>query len=169
MMKLLPQTVYSPDRPPPQHEPINEIHVHSLTMQQLFVPVAESRHFTRQDAARAFGPRMLSADARIPHPELVQRERDLRAGMTSREAYAKFTVCARESEAKVVEQARQAAAELESRTTRVEGPRFEFRFTDVNVDAAGKGGRGRNGVGARYGVPFPDRKVGAIKFPTKMD
>jgi len=168
-MKLLPQTDYQPGRPPPRHEPINEIHVHSLTMQQLFVPVAESRAFTREDAARAFGPRMLSPEARIPHPELVQRERDMLEGMTWRAANAKFTAAARESEAKLERRAERAAEDLEARTTRVKGPRFEFRFTDVNVDDGGKDGRGRKGVGVRYGVPFPDRKVGQVKFPTKMD
>ena len=170
LMKLLPTTNWEPGaQKRVNHEPVNEIHVHSLTMQQLFVPVAESRHFTREDAARAFGPRMLSADARIPHPELVQRERDRRAGMAADEAQTKFEAAARASEAQAAGAASRKARELERRTRRVERPRFQFRFTDVNVDDGGKDGRGRKGVGWRYGVPHHDRKQGQVKIATRLD
>ena len=54
VMKMLPKTHYNEGEENIPHEPINEIHVHNLTLQQLFTPVSESRHFTREDAAKAF-------------------------------------------------------------------------------------------------------------------
>ncbi|EDU39753.1 conserved hypothetical protein [Pyrenophora tritici-repentis Pt-1C-BFP] len=68
-------------RPIP-HEPINDLIVHPATRQQLFVPVAESRRFTRVDAGKAFDNNLLPADARIPHPELVHAERELEMGLS---------------------------------------------------------------------------------------
>ena len=57
-------------------EPTNDLHVHRLTHPQLFVPVAESHAFTRRDAARAFHPTLLPADARVPLAGLVEAERE---------------------------------------------------------------------------------------------
>ena len=66
-MDMLPKTSYDldSDQPITPHEPINEIHVHKATMNQLFHPTSESRHFTRRDAATAFHHRMLPADDRV--------------------------------------------------------------------------------------------------------
>lgn len=47
--------------------------------------------------------------------------------------------------------------------------RAEFRFRDISVESVGKDGRGREGVGARYGMPHEDRKRGIIKIPTKVE
>ena len=43
--------------------------------------------------------------------------------------------------------------------------RWEFRFRDVKVED----GRGRGGVGARYGIPAQDRKRGQVKIPTRVE
>lgn len=86
---MLPKTVFiegAKDNIP--HEAINEVLIHKYTMSQLFVPVSESRHFTREDAAKVFGERMLSADARSPQPELVEMEREIRAGPGARTAWS---------------------------------------------------------------------------------
>ena len=83
VLKMLPTTPHidqslpkNKGRRPIVHEPINDLPVHPATRQQLFVPVAESRQFTRVDAGKAFDDKLLPADARIPHPELVDAARD---------------------------------------------------------------------------------------------
>lgn len=149
-------------------EPVNEMHVHKLTQQQLYVPVAESREFTREDAAKAFHRKMLSPDERTPHPELIQLAKDRDAGVDKKQSWKTLF-----DKAKAVEDALNAKVkakrdEEERRTSRVDSGRFEFRFKDVNVDLAGSSGRGRGYVGMRYGVPFNDRKKGAVKIPTSM-
>ena len=52
---------------------------------------------------------------------------------------------------------------------KLETPRWEYRFRDVSVESVGKDGRAAGGVGARYGVPFEDRKKGAVKIPQRVD
>ena len=61
------------------------------------------------------------------------------------------------------------AEEEERRVTKVETERWEFRFRDVSVEDAGRDGRGRNGVGARYGMPHEDRKKGIVKIPRRVE
>jgi len=85
VMSMLPKTSYREGEQNTPHEPVNEVHVHKLTMQQLFVPVSESRRFTREDAAKAFHETMLSADKRSPQPELIKMEREILEGKRSRE------------------------------------------------------------------------------------
>lgn len=46
--------------------------------------------------------------------------------------------------------------------------RWEFRFRDVSVEDVGRDGRGRRGVGARYGMPHEDRKKGVVKIPRRV-
>lgn len=152
-----------------QHEPINEIHVHSRTMQQIFLPTSESRHFTREDAAKAFGDKMLPADKRVPHPELIQLEKHILEGKTRPEAEALFNESALKSETAMA-QREQARREFEeSKKKRVDSGRFEFRFEEINVDDAGRDGRSRKGTGWRYGMPFYDRRRGEVKIPTKVE
>lgn len=169
---VLPQHHYSDgsdggDRSQP-FEPINEIHVHGYTMQQIFLPVAESREFTRADAAKAFHNNLLPADKRIPHPELVQKERDVLNGMDEGEAMIKFHKAAEESERAVAETKRGQRLAAEKKIQRAEGPRAQFRFTDVNVDHSGRDGRAVRGVGWRYGNPLNDRTRGVVKIPTSV-
>jgi hypothetical protein len=166
VMSMLPQTHLSQGQP---HEPINEIHVHSHTMQQIFFPTSESRQFTREDAAKAFGEHILPADKRVPHPELIQLEKDMLAGMSEIEAKEEFENRAMASEVRAAEKAKMRKQAEEERMTKVKAPRFEFRFQDVNVDDAGKDGRSRRGTGWRYGVPFYDRRRGEVKIPTKVE
>lgn len=166
---MVPTHSYPEDKPKQALEPINEIHVHSYTMQQLFVPTSESREFTRKDAAEAFHHTLLSPDMRIPHPELVQMERRIKEGMKEKESWELF-----KEEAKQSEQARDARvaarAELDARdTTTVSSDRFEFRIKQISADDAGKHGRARGGVGWRYGIPYEDRKKNQVKIPTKID
>lgn len=168
-MQMLPTHNYPEDQPHQPLEPINEIHVHGYTMQQLFVPTSESRHFTREDAAKAFNPTMLSPDERIPHKALVEHRRRVKDGMRERESEKAFVERARADE-QALNESVQAGKDREKKiTTTISTDRFEFRIKKMTVDDVGKDGRSRRGVGWRYGFPFEDRKKNQIKIPTKID
>ncbi|KAI1108839.1 eukaryotic mitochondrial regulator protein-domain-containing protein [Nemania sp. NC0429] len=150
-------------------EPINELHVHPYTMQQIFWPTSESRHFTREDAAKAFHPTLLSADKRVPHPELIQMEREIQQGRPPYDASERFRQAVMESERKAAERQMAQAALEEKLVTRVKTDRFEFRFKQYNSENVGLRGRARHVVGWRYGNPFDDRAKGhQIKIPTSV-
>lgn len=172
VMKMLPQTRFVEGSENEPHEAINEIHVHKLTMQQLFVPVSESRQFTREDAAKAFHEHMLSADKRSQQPELIEMERKALAEnlkATEREALIdQWREQMQEQEVKIAEKlAEQTAAEAKQ-TTKVKTDRFEFRFKEMSADDAGPDGKSKKGMGWRYGVPHEDRKRGQVKIPTSV-
>ena len=63
--QMIPTTPYTPESPT-QHEPINDLPVHTLTHPQLFYPTSESRAFNRVDAGRVF-----SAAPRLPDEQDV--------------------------------------------------------------------------------------------------
>lgn len=169
VMGMLPKTSYREGEKNTPHEPVNEIHVHKLTMQQLFVPVSESRHFTREDAARAFHDGMLSVDARSPQPELIQMERDIIEGKATRpESLARFREATQKEEDRVAQRIAREQQREEAATTRVATDRYEFRFKEINADDVGRNGRSRRGTGWRYGAPFDDRKRGLVKIPTSV-
>jgi hypothetical protein len=151
------------------HEPINDLVVHPATRQQLFVPVSESRHFTRVDAGKAFDNNLLPADARIPHPELIAAEKDNIAGysVSERKLRAQERLEAQTAAKKKREEAKKQH-ELASLKT-VPQRRWDFVFRDVSVDAVGRNGRDPRGVGWRYGLPHQDRKKGQVKIPTKVE
>jgi hypothetical protein len=153
---------------PITHEPINDLIVHPATRQQLFVPVSESRQFTRVDAGKAFDNDLLPADARIPHPELVHAERELSLGLSSSERLklAEERLEAESAEKRRIEEKKQA--ELRALKV-VPKRRWDFVFQDVSVDSVGRDGRKHTGVGWRYGVPHQDRKKGEVKIPTKVE
>lgn len=169
VLDMVPTHSYPQHKPIQALEPINEIHVHGYTMQQLFVPTSESRHFTREDAAKAFHHTMLSPDERVPHRELVEMEKRVKDGMKQKESWDQF-----KKEAKKSEDDRElkifAVAEKERKnTTTVTTGRFDFRIKPISADDVGKDGRSRAGVGWRYGIPFEDRKKNQVKIPTKID
>lgn len=168
VMNMLPKTSYREGEKNMPHEPVNEIHVHKLTMQQLFVPVSESRHFTRQDAAKAFHDTMLSVDARSPQPGLIKMEREILQGKTRQESLAKFKEATQKEEDRVAQRIAREAQREEEATTRVATDRYEFRFKEINADDVGRTGRSRKGTGWRYGAPFDDRKRGLVKIPTSV-
>jgi hypothetical protein len=166
-MEMLPQTRYR-EGAETVHEPISDVHVHSYTMQQLFLPTSESRHFTRDDAALAFHKNMRPAEQRIPHEELIQLERDIHQGEDPKQSVDKFQMAAQASERKLAEQGAEKEAIEEAQTRRVRSDRFEFRFTDFNAENVGSSGRRRNAVGWKYGAPLDDRKRGKVKIPTQV-
>lgn len=167
-MKMLPKTSYREGEESIPHEPINEIHVHNLTMQQLFVPVSESCHFTRDDAAKAFHETMLSADKRSPQRQLIKMEKDVLKGVDRTESMNKFREITQQEEDRVAEKLIQARELEEKQTTRHTTDRYEFRFKDIQADDVGRTGRSRKGTGWRYGAPLQDRKRGQVKIPTSV-
>ncbi|KAG9231826.1 eukaryotic mitochondrial regulator protein-domain-containing protein [Amylocarpus encephaloides] len=169
VMSMLPKTDYNPEEKDPKrrrpHESINDLPVHASTAQQIFYPTSESREFSRADAAKVFNERLKPADDRIPHPQLVLQHREK---FVERLTDQEIAERAREREA-IAEKKQHRAAMIQlskdAKTKKIESGRWEFRFTDANVDAAGKDGRGHKGVGWRYGVPHYDRNRGLIKIP----
>ncbi|KAI4650937.1 hypothetical protein J4E93_003294 [Alternaria ventricosa] len=153
---------------PITHEPINDLAVHPATRQQLFVPVAESRQFTREDAGKAFDNTLLPADARIPHPELVQAERELQSGLSFEERKKLAEQRFEQEQAKKRQEEKRKEEELRAMKV-VPQRRWDFVFKDVSVEAAGRDGRGAAAAGWRYGVPHQDRKRGIPKIPTKVE
>ena len=162
-MAMLPQTPFYPNRPPRKHEPINDLPVHPFTRNQLFVPTSESRAFTRADAAKAFHPKLLPADERIAHPELVQiakwefegHDRETRQRMM-REMDAEAAAARERKDRK--------QRQWEERTqVIVKGRRWDFKFQDITVskEKTGKDGRGQTAVGYRYGMPLGGSEEGA--------
>ncbi|KAK4148938.1 eukaryotic mitochondrial regulator protein-domain-containing protein [Chaetomidium leptoderma] len=150
-------------------ESINDIHVHSYTTQQLFVPASESREFTRADAAKAFGDRILPPDAKMRIPELVEMEKEIAGGMDPHTARAGFVKRAAQSEHDFAAKQKARLQAAEARRTRVDTGRFEFRFEKFNAEDVGPTGRSRSAVGWRYGMPLMDRKRGAVKIPTSVE
>jgi hypothetical protein len=169
-MKMLPQTELSTDETKQivPHESINDVHVHSWTQQQIFLPVSESRRFTREDAAKAFNDKLLPADKRIAHPELIEYERKILKGANPERAFEEYTQLVKEKEtAGALRDAMRRKIE-EASTKKVLTDRFEFRFKPIKVDDVGRSGRSRQGTGWRYGTTFPDRKRGNVKIPTQV-
>lgn len=164
----LPQTHYNATNPIP-HEPINEITVHPSTQKQLFVPTSESRKFGREDAAKAFHDRLLSADDRSFQKSLIAVEREIHTtGKDRDEAIKQFDKAQRRNE-DAREKRRKASEIKENRKTKVlPGTRADIRIKDVATSDVGKDGRKHGAVGWRYGVPHMDRKRGAIKIPTEV-
>ncbi|USP77726.1 hypothetical protein yc1106_05000 [Curvularia clavata] len=175
VLSMLPTTPYvDPSLPqnkgkrPVTHEPINDLIVHPATRQQLFVPVAESRRFTRVDAGKAFDNNLLPADARIPHPELVQAERELEAGLSFDERRKLAEERLEKQQEQKRKEEKRKEAELKALKV-VPQRRWDFVIQDVSVEAAGRDGRGAAAAGWRYGVPHQDRKRGIPKIPTRVE
>lgn len=175
VLDMLPTTPYvdtsdprNKGKRPIVHEPINDLVVHPATRQQLWVPVAESRHFTREDAGKAFDNDLLPADERIPHPELVLAERELASGLSfdERRKLAEERLAVETAEKEREEEAKQA--EIRAQKV-IPQRRWDFVFKDVSVESVGRDGRNARGVGWRYGLPHQDRKKGQVKIPTKVE
>ncbi|KAL5403345.1 hypothetical protein PMIN04_012850 [Paraphaeosphaeria minitans] len=176
VLELVPTTPYidtslpkNAGKRPVVHEPINDLIVHPATRQQLFVPVAESRHFTREDAGKAFDNNLLPADERIPHPELVKVVRDEIAGFSNEERRTRAEHRYRDAmEEKTAAEEAKKLHELQTKKI-VPQRRWDFVFQDVSVEDAGRDGRSHKGVGWRYGLPHQDRKKGQVKIPTQVE
>ena len=165
-MAMLPQTPLV--EPPSRHEQINDLAVLPSTRPQIFWPVAESQHFTRVEAGKAFDNKLLPAEDRIPHPQLYKIQKGFAQGESmdelNREEWLKIQAKDVEAHAKIQNKTKKR----EARTTTVQTPRFEYKFEAVTVNK-GSVGRYVDGIGQRYGVPPQDRKKGQVKIPTMVD
>ena len=168
ILAMLPQTPYIPFKPV-LHESINDLPIHRATDRQVFHPVSESRHFTRRDAGKVFDRDLLPAEDRIPHPELYETAKWEAEGIVKGERI-EMRREADERAAQAKERFEKARREREKlMVKRVQTPRWEFRFREVQAESAGADGRGLGGVGARYGMPHEDRKKGQIKIPRSVE
>jgi hypothetical protein len=180
VMRMLPKTSYRPGERIVPHEPINDIPVHAFTNRQLFVPTSESRDFTRRDAARAFSGKLLPADARSAHEQLINLERKLAnheaaPGETAEEAkqsrkvaYDEFLEQTQRQEERQAEKLQRARDRLAARTQTFQTSRFEFRIRTYNSELVGRNGKNPKALGTRYGAPHEDRKRGALKIPKSV-
>ncbi|KAI4716893.1 hypothetical protein E4T48_06931 [Aureobasidium sp. EXF-10727] len=151
------------------HESINDLPVHPYTRTQIFYPTSESRQFTRADAAKVFSPTLLPADERIPLPELIDIEKDAINNMPREERTARIRERT-EKKLRAKQEKEQKQRQWEERNVKVvSNQRWNFRFQSISVEDAGKDGRGRGGVGWRYGNPHHDREKGEIKLPTSVE
>lgn len=171
VLKMIPQTLFITGSYQSIHETINDLPNHRATETQIFYPVAESCQFTRRDAGRVFSRGLLPAEDRIPHPQLFELERLKLEGVPQALSIIREKML---EEEKDKEAQKEKMRQREERMVKRVLPggdkgRWEFRFKNVHVDLAGKTGRGRQGVGARYGLPAQDRKRGQIKIPTKVE
>lgn len=166
MLNMLPQTPLNidPDTKPkdrPKHESINDLPVHQSTLPQLFHPAPESQHFTRRDAGKAFHRGLLPADDRIPHPDMIQSQREYDRGMPAPARLQAKQERWAEEERLVQEREAEARRKKEEHETFVRGKRWDFRFERVHAD--------KRAVGWRYGQPLEDRKKGQVKLPRRVD
>lgn len=167
---MLPTTPLRPElKEPPPHESINDLPVHPSTRKQLFVSTSESRDFSRADAAKSFNPKLLPADDRIAHPELVQLQKWINAGIPRSERQ-QLQQQRDEAAAAKSEEAERKRLAWEKRTqVVVPSRRWDFKFQDYSAEKVGKDGRQRGAVGLRYGMPHEDRKRGQYKLPQKVE
>ncbi|KAL8809023.1 MAG: hypothetical protein Q9200_003801 [Gallowayella weberi] len=164
---MLPKTPLK--TPPLPHEPINDLPVHSATTRQLFHPVPESMHFNRESAAKAFSRDLLAADKRIPHPEMIELAKVAFEHRGRDDIVKNRRNELEQEEAAVQNLKREQKAAREAAAKKIETSRWQFRFEPIKAESAGRDGRARGGVGARYGIPPQDRKKGQIKIPTKVE
>lgn len=151
----------------PPHESINDLPIHPATGQQIFHPTSESRVFTRADAAKVFDENLLPADDRVPHPELTIMHKEHLAGLSKEGIQA--NQAERDAEAAAVKERMERRRNNSRAVKTIDTRRWAFKVTEINVDKAGKDGRGAYGVGWRYGMPLMDRKRGQVKIPTSVD
>lgn len=169
VLSMLPQTPYDPDSERPvAHESINDLPVHKATGPQIFYPTTESRSFTRAHAAKIFDRRLLPADKRIPHPEMIAMKRDELDGMDMAERVARIKEREEKEQERVALRKAEQRKREEAALTRVQGQRWEFRFKEISVDDVGPDGRGPRATGFRYGAPLLDRKRAQVKIPRRV-
>ncbi|KAL8790105.1 MAG: hypothetical protein Q9213_000807 [Squamulea squamosa] len=168
---MLPKTFFDPGSrtPPLPHESINDLPVHSDTTRQLFHPVPESMHFNRASAAKAFSRDLLPADKRIPHPEMVELAKVAAQHRGREDVLRERRKELEQQEAAILNLKREQKAAQEAAAKKIDTPRWQFRFENIKAESAGRDGRAKGGVGARYGIPPQDRKKGQIKIPTKVE
>lgn len=153
---MLPVTHLSWQQQQQIHENIQDLPAHPLASRQAFVPVSESREFTRVDAGKEFG--LAPAEEAVPHPELVVLRRERMEILSNEERAARQRERERIADGQRVEKEAKAKLRAEQEGRVVEQGRWKWKLQEATA--------GR--VGHRYGFPLPDRKRGHVKIPTHV-
>ena len=138
------------------HENIQELESHPLSHRQTFLPVSESRVFTRADAGKEFG--LPPTEEAVSHPDLIHIHRDRIQGVELTERIAHQKERERLLRVQREEELRIKAEKKARMGTVVEQGRWVWKLTDATTGT----------VGHRYGVPHQDRKKGQVKIPTRV-
>jgi hypothetical protein len=101
--------------------------------------------------------------------ELIQIERDAINEMPREQRAARIRERAAQKLHAKTEKERKIKKWEAENVKVVSSQRWNFRFESINVEDAGRDGRGRRGVGWRYGNPHHDRERGEIKLPTRVE
>lgn len=152
---MLPVTQLAPPQTQQSfHEGLQDMPSHPFSRRQAFVPVPESRAFTRADAGREFG--LPPTEQAVPHPDLVKLQRERVDGLTGDERVA--VQLQRDAAAAQLAERDRQRTEKRNQATVVEHGRWAWRLKPATTGS----------VGFRYGVPHQDRKKGQIKIPTHV-
>lgn len=154
--RMLPVTHLSWQAQQQIHENIQDLPAHPLASRQAFVPVSESREFTRVDAGKEFG--LAPADEAVPHPQLVVMRRERMEILSDNEHAKRQNERQRIAEGQMAEKEAKAKLRAEQEGRVVEQGRWKWKLRE------GTAGH----VGHRYGFPLPDRKRGHVKIPTHV-
>jgi len=99
---------------------------------------------------------------------LAELERERIAGLSRKDRVARAARRQEELQQKKLAAEQRRKAWEEKAIKIVDGGRWDFKFRNISVDAAGPDGRGQKGTGWRYGVPLMDRKRAQVKIPTRV-
>lgn len=138
------------------HENIQELPAHPLASRQAFLPVSESREFTRVDAGKEFG--LPPADEAVPHPELVVMKRERLENLSDSERALRQDERQRIAQGQKADKEAKAKLRVEQEGRVVEQGRWKWKLREATAGY----------VGHRYGFPLPDRKRGHVKIPTHV-
>ncbi|KAJ5947447.1 hypothetical protein N7466_000462 [Penicillium verhagenii] len=114
------------------------------------------------------------ADLRIPHPQLVQLERDRMSNPNERRAVGERHTQRLQRQEEAEKKRRDRAQERREKsvnTIEPAGGRFDYRVKDAvfTKETVGVDGRAHWAPGRRYGVPTNDRTRGTVKIPTRVE
>lgn len=114
------------------------------------------------------------ADVRIPHPQMVQLDRDRAVYRDEQNLITERHNERLQRQSETEQKQRDRAARLREKSVehvKPEGGRFDFRIQDAvfSEQTVGKDGRAPWAPGRRYGVPTNDRKRGTVKIPTRVE
>jgi hypothetical protein len=140
----------------PFHENLQDIPSHPFSHRQAFVPVSESRVYTRADAGAEFG--LPPAEEVVPHPDLIMLHKEKSSGLGLNERIDRQRERDRRAASQREERERKEAAKQRDKGSLIEKGRWAWKLKEATTGA----------VGFRYGVPHQDRKKGQIKIPTKV-
>jgi hypothetical protein len=137
------------------HEGLQDMVSHPFSHRQTFIPVSESRTFTRADAGHEFG--LPPTEEAVPHPDLVKIAKERALGLDD-SVRLQLQIARDNAAAKELKKEEERKKKLNTPAKVVERGRFAWRLQKAET---GK-------VGFRYGVPHMDRKKGQVKIPTSV-